>query len=166
MSSGADWSTAICPLLQQMCALSELYLRFCSRKISFPTVVELCRLSTPQLTILAVEGLMLTRMAFCDFLRRHNRLRQLTFYAVRVSDGQWFGIFKILREHPEIEDLEITRVDDGRPDCPIATLRLPELPDETTLELYDYLHGEGDGANRLSLSFGKKSELVMMNSRC
>ena len=153
LPSGADWSTAICPLLEQMPALTELYLRFCSRQNDHPTVAGLWELNTPKLTILAVEGLKLTRIAFCDFLRRHNHLRQLTLYHVRVTDGQWFNIFKNLREHPELEDLEITHVDDGRLDCPVSTFRQPELSDEATLELYDYLHGEGDWTDRLSRSW-------------
>jgi hypothetical protein len=136
-----------------MPALTELYLRFCSRQNDHPTVAGLWELNTPKLTILAVEGLKLTRIAFCDFLRRHNHLRQLTLYDVRVTDSQWFNIFKNLREHPELEDLEITHVDDGRLDCPVSTFRQPELSDEATLELYDYLHGEGDWTDRLSRSW-------------
>jgi hypothetical protein len=62
-------------------------------------------------------------------------------------------MLKILREHPELEDLEITH-DDGRLKCPIATFRQPELSDEATLELYDFLHGEGDWTKRLSRLWG------------
>ena len=148
--SGADWSAAICPLLEQMPALTELYLRFCCRRNEYPTVANLWGLNTPNLTILSVEGLKLTRVAFCDFLRRHNHLRELTLCDVRITDGQWFDIFKVLREHPELEDLDINHVDDGRLDCPISTFGQPELPDDVTLELYDYLHGEADWTDSLS----------------
>jgi hypothetical protein len=86
-------------------------------------VLRALAIANVRIAELAVEGLKLTRIAFCDFLRRHNHLRQLTLYDVRVTDGQWFNIFKNLREHPELEDLEITHVDDGRLDCPVSTLR-------------------------------------------
>ena len=150
LSGGADWSSAICPMMERVPTLTELYLRFCARKNTYPTVTELWGLNAPQLTILAIEGLKLTRTAFCNFIRRHNHLRQLTLYDVRVTDSQWFQIFKTLREHPELEDLDITCVDDGRLNCPVSTFRQPELSDDTTLELHDYLHGEGAWTDRLS----------------
>ena len=83
-------------------------------------------------------------------MRRHNHLRQLTLYDVRVTDSQWFEIFKTLREHTELEDLDITCVDNGRLKCPVSTFRQPELSDETTLELHYYLHGECAWTDRLS----------------
>lgn len=94
--------------------------------------------------MLMVTRLKLSRIAFCSFLRCHVHLWQLTLYDVRVTDGQWHSIFKTLREHPELEDLEINHIDGGRLDCPIPTFHQPEPSDKLTSELYAYLHGERD----------------------
>ena len=75
LSSSMDWSTAVVPLLERMSALNELYLRFCARKKSFPTITALWKLNIPNLTILAVEGFNLMYTAFCNFLSCHDRLR-------------------------------------------------------------------------------------------
>lgn len=130
--------------------LEELYLRFSCRRNEYPTVAKLWELHNPRLHIFAVEGFKLTRIPFYDFLRRHNHLQELTLYNVRVTDGQWFESFKVLREHPELEDLDIAYVDDGKLDCPISTLAQPDLSDDLTLELYDYLHRKANWTDNLS----------------
>ncbi|KAK3311473.1 uncharacterized protein B0T15DRAFT_76656 [Chaetomium strumarium] len=151
---GADWSAVLCPLLAESPALIELYLRFTGRHNEHPTVSGIWELSFPRLTVLSVEQLKLPRTKFRSFLRRHIHLRELTLLFVREIDGMWYSIFKTIREHPELEDLEIWHLDKWELDCPVRTFCQPELSDEVTLELYDYLHGEGGWTTSLSQLWG------------
>ena len=147
---GADWSAAIYPLMKQLPALTELYLRFYARQNEHPTLVGLWEARAPNLGVLSVEGLTLTREGFCTFLHSHCHLQQLTLYEVRLSDNQWYDLFRLLREHPALEDLEIASVGEGRLKCPIRTIGQPDLSDDLTLELRSYLHREGEWTERLS----------------
>ncbi len=151
---GADWSAVLCPLLVKSPALAELYLRFTGRRNSHPTVGGIWELNFPGLTVLSVEQLKLTRTTFCGFIRRHTHLRELTLQHVRESDGRWYSIFERIREHPRLEDLAIQGLDKWKLDCPVITFSQPELSDEVTLELYDYLHGEGEWTADLSQLWG------------
>lgn len=151
--NGPDWSSAICPLLRRMPALTELYLRSYENHNFHPTVTELWELNAPKLTVLAVTGLKLAVTGFCGFLRRHSHLSELTLYNVRVDDGQWFSIFKVIREHSGLEDLEIRHVGLGGLFVGISTFAQPELSGDVTWQLYDYLHGKGDWTPELELEW-------------
>lgn len=150
LSRGPDRSSAICPLLEQLPVLTELYLRFCANKNRFATVAELWSLSAAELTTLAVEGLKFSGRAFCDFLRRHHRLGQLTLDYVGLTDGHWIEIFEVLREHPELQDPYISNVDGRRPPALFfnAFRGFGEL--EVRFELQNNLRGDGDWTERLS----------------
>lgn len=151
---GADWSAVLCPLLVRSPALAELYLQFTGRRNSHPTIAGIWELNLPRLAVLSIEQLKLTRTAFCNFLRRHIHLRELTLQHIKESDGRWYSIFERIREHPRLEDLAIRDLDKWKLDCPVVTFSQPELPDEVTLELYDYLHGEGGWTAGLSRLWG------------
>lgn len=53
---------------------------------------------------------------------KHVLASQKPDYQPTNHTAQWFDIFKVLREHPELEDLDINHVDDGRLHCPIGVL--------------------------------------------
>jgi hypothetical protein len=151
---GADWSSVLCPLLAKSPGLTELYIRFNSRRNRYPTVNGIWESSFPRLAVLSLEQIKVPRTEFSAFLRRHVHLRELTFHFGRESEGRWYSIFTSIREHPVLEDLELFHLDEWRMGWAISTFHQPDESDDVTIDLYDYLHGDGGWTVSLSELWG------------
>lgn len=168
-----DLSKAICPLLEQMPALTDLYLRYnCdwTRPREHATISHFWDVHIPKLSTVVLEGLSFTPGAIRDFLCRHDQLEKITLWDVSASES-WSSVFKAMREHPTLKDFEISDVDGGRLhyfSVRISTTDPPELPQscgdpschgspcpwklesDTTDDLSKYLHGKGEWTERLA----------------
>lgn len=132
-------------------ALTELRLRFDVSNAMCGDASKIWDLNLPGLAVLSLENLLLSRTTFCSFLDRHVHLRELTLYSVEERGGFWKRIFRSIRDHPGLEDLEIACLDGGRPRDILSTLSRPK---DSVLELYEYLHGRGEWTARLLREWG------------
>ncbi|EXJ82233.1 hypothetical protein A1O3_06046 [Capronia epimyces CBS 606.96] len=157
-----QWSTTIGQLSLLMPAVTELHLRFVCKRWDHPTMNKLWDLNIPHLTKLGLEGLTMSRTGFVRFMDRHRHLREITLNDVRVNNERWLPVFRALREHPALEDLEISNVDNDRLSSvlssdrlssAISTLDVPRPIDDGRLELYNYLHRKGDWTDKLEVEW-------------
>ncbi|KAH6614591.1 hypothetical protein B0J18DRAFT_303745 [Chaetomium sp. MPI-SDFR-AT-0129] len=165
----ADWSTVLLPLLAQLPALAELYLRFLGRNVPHATVSGIWELHLPQLAVLSLQNAGLFRTTFCGFLDRHVHLRELTLISMAETDGLWYSVFTSIRNHPRLKDLELfglnkklvnESISTSHHQSDMSSERILEASvyspgkgewlDVRTNELYKYLHGEGEWTDGLS----------------
>lgn len=158
-----DWSAALCPLLNKMPALTELYLRLTLGGEGYETLDEVWDLDLPALTLLAVEGFQLPGGEFCNFIRRHVHVRELTLWRITIGARQYANLFHTVREHPVLKDFEIVHTDDERIGRGISTFRQNYLNDDDCerqptvdeTELYAYVHKQGNWTSRLAQKWGE-----------